>query len=327
LILGSRWEGYEFADTGMYIRNFDKSKLYSLDDFLHKACKDRDPGYYSMVWIFARIVPSSQWLIYFECAFLVFSAFLFIYHTTDKPLIAVFLFLGTGIFSFYMSAFRQAFAFSFCLLSYLLLEKFAKEKARGNFFRLLFGLLLFYIATTMHKSAIIFAIAIFICLIKNNKLKIFMVIVSSILIIWFRDALLSSGNDALDRDYEVVAALPMLGFIIQIIIFAFPMMLLMFRPKKTSLRGAIGQEIQYNNLLAIAFVGVVFYLLRIYALAFERVAIYFTIAICPLYPTVFKRTLPEKMQNELTWVICILCGVLLLWRVMDAGPFIFFWQK
>ncbi len=333
LILGSRWEGYGFADTWMYIQNFEQSKLYSFEKFLNKVCKGRDPGYYSMVWVLARIFPNKQWFIYFECAFLVFSVFVFIYYTTDKPLFAVFIFLGAGIFSFYMSAFRQAFAFAFCLLSYLLLQNYIKEKEKekekekGNLFSLLFGLIFFYIATTMHKSAIVFAIALLICLIKNHKFKMFAVFISSILIIWFREALLSSGNGILDKEYEVEANFSMFGFIIQIIIFAFPLVLLAFTPPKATLIGTKEQEIQYNNLLAIAIVGIVFYLLRLYALTFERIAIYFTIAVCSLYPTTFEKTLAKKNQSELTWIICIICSALLLWRVMGDGAFVFFWQK
>ena len=327
LILGSRWDVYGFADTWMYCENFDESRLYSLDKFLHKVCKDRDPGYYSMVWVLARIFPNRQWFIYFECAFLVFSVFLFIYYMTDKPLIAVFLFLGTGIFSFYMSAFRQAFAFSFCLLSYLLLQKVIKAKERGNFFRLLIGLAFFYIATTMHKSSIVFIIALLICLIKNQKIKILAVVVAAFIIIVFRDALLSSGNDVMDKEYEIEANFSMIGFFIQIILFAFPMVLLLLSPKKASLGTAMEQETQYYNLLAISIVAFVFYILRLYAQSFERVAIYFTIAICSLYPVVFEKTFTKKSQNELTWIICVVCSALLLWRVMDAGSFIFFWQK
>ena len=326
LIMGSRWEGYQFADTGMYVQIFNKSKSYGVEAFLGDAT--RDTGYYLMVWYLARIFPSHQWFIYFECAFLIFSVFIFIYCTTDKPLFVVFLFLGTGIFTFYLSAFRQAFAFSFCLLSYLLLQKVSQGKEKGNFFRLLFGLLLFYIALTMHASAIVFVIPLSICLIKNYKLKIFLIFLLASLIVLFRSSLLSVGNDAMDKEYEIEANFSILGFIIQTIIFAFPMILLLLVPQKKSSGNAfLSQETYYYNLLAISIVGLVFYLLRLYTQGFERVAIYFTIAICPLYPTVFKRTLPEKMQNELTWVICILCGALLLWRVMDAGPFIFFWQK
>ena len=87
------------------------------------------------------------------------------------------------------------------------------------------------------------------------------------------------------------------------------------------------QETQYYNLLAISIVAFVFYILRLYAQSFERVAIYFTIAICSLYPVVFEKTFTKKSQNELTWIICVVCSALLLWRVMDAGSFIFFWQK
>lgn len=326
LIMGSRWIGYQFADTGMYVRNFEKSKLCSLEDFLGETTRDK--GYYLMVWYLARIFPNYQWLIYFECAFLIFSVFLFIYCTTNKPLLAVFLFLGTGIFTFYLSAFRQAFAFSFCLLSYLLLQKISQGKEKGNFFRLLFGLLLFYIALTMHASAIVFVIPLSICLIKNYKLKIFLILLLASLIVLFRSSLLSVSKDAMDKEYEIEANFSIFGFIIQTIIFAFPMILLLLVPQKKSSGNAfLSQETYYYNLLAISIVGLVFYLLRLYTQGFERVAIYFTIAICPLYPTVFKRTLPEKMQNELTWVICILCGALLLWRVMNAGPFIFYWQK
>lgn len=326
LIIGSRWEGYQFADTGTYARNFDRSRLYGLEKFLNKA--NRDTGYYFMVWCLARIFPNHQWFIYFECAFLLFSVFLFIYCTTDKPLLAVFLFLGTGIFSFYMSAFRQAFAFSLCLLSYLLLQKGAQGKGSGNFFKLLFGLLLFYIATMMHRSAIVFSISLLICLIKNRKLKIIVVVLAATLIILFRDLLLSAGNDAMDKEYDVEANFSMFGFIIQIIIFAFPMILLLLVPQKKSLGSTVvKQEMQYDNLLAASIVGLVFYVLRGYTQEFERVAIYFTIAICSLYPAVFEKTLAKKSEDELTWIVCIICSALLLWRVLRFGPFIFFWQK
>ncbi len=327
LILGSRWDVYGFADTWMYCENFDESRSYSLNKFLHIICKDRDTGYYSMVWYLARICPSRQWFIYFECAFLVFSVFLFIYHTTDNPLLTVFLFLGTGIFSFYMSAFRQAFAFSFCLLSYLLIEKVINGKAQGKFFRLIIGLAFFYIATTMHKSAIVFIIALLICLIKNKKIKIFAVVVSALLIVLFRDALMSSGNDVLDKEYEVEANFSMLGFFIQTVIYAVPIVLSLLTSKKVSLDKAANQEVQYYNLLAISIVGLIFYMLRLYAQSFERVAIYFTVTICSLYPVVFEKALTKKIRNELTWSVCLVCCALLLWRVMDAGAFIFFWQK
>ena len=251
LIMGSRWEGYQFADTGMYVSFFNKSKLYELEKFLSEST--RDTGYSLMVWYLARIFPNHQCFIYFECAFLIFSVFLFIYHTTDKPLLAVFLFLGTGIFSFYMSAFRQSFAFSLCLLSYILLEKVTQKKDKGNFFRLCFGVLLFYIAITMHRSAIVFVLSLLLCLVKNTKMKIFAVILSAILIVAFRSSIVSSGNVALDKEYEIEANFSMLGFIIQTIIFAFPMILLLLVPQKKSSGNAfLSQETYYYNLLAIS---------------------------------------------------------------------------
>lgn len=331
LIVGSRWEGYQFADTGMYVQNFDNSKKYGLGEYLYRVGRDR--GYYLIVWCLARILPSSQWFIYFECALLIFSVFLFVYHMADQPLLAVFLFLGTGIFSFYMSAFRQAFAFSFCLLSFLVLEKVGRGKRRWDILKLLVGTFLFYIATQFHMSAVVFIIALLGCLIKNQKIKIVTIVVAMILIIVFRENLLSAANDVMDKEYEIESEFSMIGFMIQIIIFVFPMTLLCFVPPEKTFeneivtRGMLHQEKQYYDLLSISIVGLVFYLLRIYMQGFERVAIYFTIAICALYSAVFNRTLNEENQKTLTWVMCVLCGILFLWRAASAGAFIFFWQK
>lgn len=143
--------GYYSTGVKMgYIPSFEKLNTLSwkyiltMDQYLNY-----ERGYIIFNKLIGSIWNNSQFFLG-VCAFLgMLPIFLYIYRTSNEPLLSIIVFISLPVFLMYFSGLRQAIAISITVISSYFIEK--KKK--------LWFILLVLLASTFHSSAIVFLIA------------------------------------------------------------------------------------------------------------------------------------------------------------------------
>lgn len=325
IVIGSRHSWYSFSDEGMYYLEYKNAIGKTYNGYIDSFGELKDVGYFTMTWLLAQIVPWPQFLLYLECAAIVGATFYFLYKNTRESFLGVMVFLFGGLFTFYMSAFRQGFAFAFCLLAYQLDENRRMRVGIKKIWFLVFEILIVIVSISMHRSAIIFLGIIVAKNIKYTNIKYLLFVVLTGYIFLFPEQILYYGNSMTDSDYGVGTATSLSGFWVQIFIYIFPLII----QGMTRYRMRKKNDFQLNNIIIASSLGIVFYIFRLYSLVFERIAFYYLVFPCALYDGVVQKGFEKKSQKIFYFVFSLGIMLLFLDRVSGnrfGGDFTFFWQ-
>lgn len=326
-ILGSRHNWYSFSDEGMYYLLYKSYIGVPFESVASIIFEERDFGYYLLNWALAQAIPWPQFILYFTTGVFVFSTFYFIYKNSDHALCSLMILFGSGVLAFYMSALRQAMALSCCLIAFELLKK--NENGKNKLLRNILGYVIYAIGITMHRTAIVFIVPLAFEWIKSDKVKAALTVIGSAVLILFRNEILETGNGLFDRDYGTGSSLSTTGGIIQIILFISPI-LLFFMWKLNNRGKSLQNSANQNNILLMSIFGSILYTLRSFSLVIERIAFFFTVAVCPLYPNAIEKTVDKRSKQIAYYAVIILSMFLFLWRVkkgIRGGVFTFFWEN
>lgn len=325
IVIGSRHSWYSFSDEGMYYLEYKNAIGKTYNGYIDSFVEIKDIGYFTMTWFLAQIVPWPQFLLYLECAAIVGATFYFLYKNTKESLLGVMVFLFGGLFTFYMSAFRQGFAFAFCLFAYQLDEKRRMCVGIKKILGLVFEILIVIVSFSMHRSAIIFLGIIIAKNIKYTNIRCLLVATLTGYIFLFPKQILDYGNSMTNSNYGVETATSLIGFWVQIFIYTFPLIMqvmIRYRMRKKC-------NFQLNNIIIGSSLGIAFYIFRLYSLVFERIAFYYLVFPCALYDRVVQNGFEKKSQKIFYFVFSIGIMILFLNRVSGnrfGGDFTFFWQ-
>lgn len=328
LLFGSRHYLYSFSDDKMYYllyNSYIDKPFYLVKDAILES---RDYGFYLMTWALAQVIPWPQFLMYFQSFILFTSLFCFVKKYSINAFNSVIYLFGSGIITFYMSACRQAMAFSFCLIAYLLYDK---EKRK--FIHILLSVVFFYMGYTMHRSAIAMAVIFAFGIVKNERLRYILATIFTLFVVLFREKFLSSANEIMEDTYRAEYNMSPLGFLIQTILISGPIILLILKYFNRDLNSEelLEKDEEDRSVQTISLiVGIVFYVLRAFALLLERVAVYFTPFGAIMYPYAIEKRADDKEKRTVYFIVNILCIILFLWRMRNAIrgiDYVFFWQK
>ena len=150
LVMGCRYPEYKhvtdlkaYYDYYRIIGQLDWSNIFGVYSF--------EPGYAILNKFLSIFISWPQFILFFEGAFCVFCTSYFIYKNTDEVYDSLFLYITMGLFSFHLTSFRQSIAMSICLLSVELIKKR----------KFVPFLILVFLASTIHRTAILFIFAYF----------------------------------------------------------------------------------------------------------------------------------------------------------------------
>lgn len=326
-ILGSRHNWYSFSDEGMYYLLYKSYIGVPFESVASIIFEERDFGYFLLNWALAQIIPWPQFILYFTTGLFVFSTFYFIYKNSDNALCSLMTLFGSGVLTFYMSALRQALAFSCCLIAFELLKK--TENGKNKLLRNILGYVIYAIGITMHRSAIVFIIPLVFEWIKSDKVKAALTAIGSAVLILFRDKIFEAGNELFEKNYGTGNHLSSTGAIIQIVLLSAPILLFFIWKLKNRGR-SLQNSANQNNILFMLILGIILYALRSFSLVIERVAFFFTVAACPLYPNAIEKTVNKRSKQIGYYAAIFLSMLLFLWRIktgIRGGVFTFFWEN
>lgn len=127
----------------------------------------RDPVFHGLLYFMSKISPDPQLILVVVGAVVALGFSYFTYHEKGNVLLFFMLFISLRIYSFTLSGLRQSVAIGLILIAYILL----KEK------RIVLYLILTFVASLFHISAIIFLIALPIVKLKKTGILIVSVLV------------------------------------------------------------------------------------------------------------------------------------------------------
>ncbi len=269
-----------------------------------------EPGYAILNKVLATLIPWPQFILFAEAIFCVWAAMRYIYRHTDHPFYAVIFYVALGTMSFQLTAFRQAFAISLCLLS----VDYIKERKVWAFLALV-GL-----AISFHKTAVAFLPMYFLAgrklNMKNNVIAIAflgtMVVAAPILA--------NVGNRLLfEADHSAEFSGSAIGGIIQMAIYLLALFISALYARRTGTKTHI-------NMLGL---GLGIYAARFASTILERISFYYVPACMVVLPEAIHLELDEKIRKILQLFSVFMAVILFLYRMYSSShlnSYRFFWQ-
>lgn len=282
-----------------------------------------ESGYLLLNWLFARIIPWPQFILFFEAAFCCGITLRFIYKYSDDVLLSLLGFMSLGVMGFYLTGFRQSMAISLCLLA---LEMADRKKM------VTFSILVL-IAVSFHGSAIAFMPAYFLIRIRANKVLVIIEIALLAFIGQLIPFIIKLGNEVFERNYVGEFAGNRTGGIINILIGAFIVFIMMYQIEDYNLSGDgipnggkgifVLEENDSYKFLYILIMGIGLYVLRYKSLIIERVSFYYLPVLFVLLPDAIKNGIVEK-DRQFVRVFCMVGMMLLIYWRLGKSDYAFF---
>lgn len=146
-------------DTLNYVKIYNSVKTASLIEIIAKTRTSVEMGFQLLLKMFAIMHVSDRGFLLIIAIMINIGVSYFIYKNSKSPLLSIIIFMGTEFFNLSFTALRQMLAVSIIINTYPYLVK--KEKLKP--------ICLILVAATLHRTAIIFMIALVVQHIKLNK--------------------------------------------------------------------------------------------------------------------------------------------------------------
>ena len=139
---------YVGIDTRNYYTMYLLQKSLTFKDIINNG--DFDIGYTLLSWLFIKL--DWEFAAIILCAAIVFvgSVAVFIYKYSKNRFMSIFVFVAMGLYFFGFTAIRQTLAMGICVCAYMFAQK------NTGFKSLVVFVLLVWLASTIHASAIVF---------------------------------------------------------------------------------------------------------------------------------------------------------------------------
>lgn len=304
------------TDVVGYVSIYQAVQYMSFKEiFISNTTISRDPIFYCFLKLLTYLNKDPQFILIVIAAIVAICISIFIYKNSVNVILSFVMFIGLRYFSFTLTGLRQAIAWSLVMLSY----DYLKEK------KLLKFILIIFLASLFHKSALIFIIAY--SLVIMNKIKI--VSLSAPLILFINYI----TNEGL---VKVILKIPMFE---QYENYSFgestnsgsTMLFLYFCILVFGLI-MIKQIIKINNkgylMYNLAVVGTIITFLSFNYANIFRIGLYFILPIITLFPLTIESIQDRKLQIILNFVVVILLIIqfIIIGPGAGTGNYKFFWQ-
>lgn len=306
LIMGCRYNGLGSTDTARYYLGMEYA--ISSDSWSEYYHPDRsESGFQMFVFLLSRVFTHPQWLLAITSLIFIVSIFYFIDRNSNEIAVSTSLYITLGMMIFQLQGMRQALAMSLCLFAY--------ELARKK--KLIWFLLVVFLAATFHQTAIVFVIVYLLANLRLSVRNVIFVAVISFVAVFFSIPLVDIANNLFDKSYDgavesgglVATAIYVLALIVCCIYYS------------------THKEDARSPLVYVMIVGAATYFMRYTGVQIaERISFYFAFSQIALIPVAVQF---DPKAKSITRGIIVLLGVALLaYRLGDSGflPYAFFWD-
>ncbi len=266
-----------------------------------------ETGFQFFVYALSRVFRNPQWLLVITSLFYIFSAFYFVDRYSEDVPLSITLYVTLGLFTFHLQGMRQAMAMCICLFAY----EQAKRKHPLRF------LLIVLLASTFHKTALVFILVYGLTRLKLNGKSLFWFSVGAALVISLSSQLVGFANQFFDDKYS--GTIESGGYIATAIYFiTLAVCWIYYRGR---------EEDKYASLIYVLIVGATTYLMRYIGVGIaERISFYFLFSQIGALPLAVKLFTPRD-KPLVKLAITVLATALFAYRLLDSGfsPYKFFW--
>lgn len=298
------------SDLNNYYRLYGRAIELGWKELLETT--EMEKGFLLVNFILAKIVPWNQFIIYAQAAFCIGSSLWFINKNTKNVYAATIFFISFGNFQFFLTGFRQSIAMAICLFAY--------EAAKNK--KLLKFIVFVLLATSMHKSAIVFLVMYLVLNAKDKPRNTVVLICGVFALSFFIPQILDLGNSFLDKEYTEGYVGNVFGGLVPIAICLLTILLtVLVKKDKTK-----SNKKELLPLLRTTIINGGVYSMRYSALVLERISFYFNPAVPVLLAENLRSVDGVKQRTLLQFLAIVLSAVLFLWRVSSQmGEYQFFW--
>ena len=298
---------YIGADTIGYVRFFENDiRTYSFAELFNQELMRSEIGYrlyVKLISLFTR-----NYTVYFLINGLIIFGTLYHFAKkyTENPFVFFFLFMTLGTYSFVETGLRQTLAMMLCLWA----VDFIQKKKLISF------VLIVLMATSFHKSAMVFLIMYLLAFItKLDWMLIIYTVVAALLFVNFA-VFQSFFNELLGYEYGVEETGNGAIFLLLVLVLcAFSMLILYNKTQEMA-----GKELMVH----FALMSAVFWLLRMVSRTAERVSYYHMFGLYAYFSQAVNYD-KDRLSSFLKWALIFACLGLFVYRNMGVG-FQFFWQ-
>ena len=178
-------------DTIGYINRFLILRNYSYKEIA--TLEYRDIGFFYLVKTISLFTSSPTIFLLITAFLSLVGVFVSARRYSNYPILVMFFYITLGNFLFVLTGIRQAIAMSICLLSMLFIEKR----------KLIPFILVVWLASTIHRSALIFLPTYFLSRRTINSSNLVLTVIVTAIAYYFYDSLLDVANDIIGYDYGV----------------------------------------------------------------------------------------------------------------------------
>lgn len=306
-IMGCRRYSLGSVDTYHYcLRMYQAINSETWQQFYEPNLYEK--GFQLFMFAASRVFHHYQWILIVSSLFYIVSLFYFADHNSDDIPLSVTLYISLGLMIFELQGMRQAMAMSLCLFAY--------EQAKNRKF--LRFLLLVMLASTFHRTAIIFIFVYWIAKLKMNKLNVPLIFCASLLVTIFPSSVVDLGNKVFNETYS--GAVTSGGFV-AVAIYGLALIV-------CGLYYTTYDDNVQSPLVLILMAGTFTYVMRYTGVQVaERISFYFAFSQIALIPLAAKLVVPRDRLFVRIMIVALATG-LFAYRLGDSGflPYAFFWS-
>lgn len=306
---------YCSVDTPGYGISFRRNLTLSYDEIIDNLSVEgaKDPVYVFFAWAFGQWFPDFQQWLGFISALFCGAVGYFIYKNSKIPMISIVMLVALGFVSFAWTGLRQAISIAIIIFSY----KYIKERKLIKF------VICVLIASLFHQTGLIFLIAYPLSKLKFGIKTVLITFAAIISFLFLENTILDIMSFFLEDEQRYGGYLANDGtnvnsnaFIIQLFIFMYSL----FYYKK-AVQNDKNNLILYN----LSFIGIILQLMQIKIVAFNRLAMYFSIFNIALVPNA-SMCEDDSRNRSLFQVLVILVLILYLFYFNNDMFYWFYWE-
>ncbi len=294
------------ADTIGYVKFFEEMKGISFAElYLDKEMRV-ELGYRLYAKLISLITDNYTVYFLFNGIIIFGSLYHFANRYVKNPFVFFFLFVSLGTYSFVETGLRQSLAMAVCLWA----VDFVKNKKPIKF------ILTVLLAYLFHKSAIIFFMLYPLTLIKRYDWMILIYGILAVVFVVGFSAFQGFFNELLGYNYEIEETGNGGIFMMLVLIIAVYSLYVTYDKK--------GEERVPQIVTHMAFLTVLFWVLRLVSRTAERISFYFIYGLAAYFSHALTND-KDKYESLAKWAIIVVCLVLYIYRNMGV-KYLFFWQ-
>ena len=289
------WEKFSDASLGFYRSYLETTKM--------------EEGFLFSVWCLSKVFKDAQFIFVITGAFYTFSICRFIYKNSKDVLMSFVMFVALGTYEMMFQVMRQAIAMSICLFAI----EFCKKR------KLLPFILLIALASSYHRTALIFFVVYFLYNIPANGLSVPLSLAGVAVVVGSSALFANLANEFLERDY--VGAVQGGGYV-ALAIYCLIILLTLILLRQ------IGNDKNISFFFFVMVVGLAIFIMRYTGVRIaERASYYFIFGQMVVLPNIIQK-LDKSSRQILKVIVLLLCISLFAYGLRDSDivPYKFFWQ-